>query len=133
MSQILSTPTRRGFALVTLALLAACGEGRSRCEDCGTVVIAAAGEPSSLVPPLVSETVARDVSDQIYERLAYLEPGSSPIDAGAYRPGLAERWERIDPLTWRFHLRPKARWQDGRSATADDVVFSFDAFSDSTL
>jgi peptide/nickel transport system substrate-binding protein len=81
----------------------------------------------------VSETVARDISDQIYERLAYLSPGSSPVDQSAYRPGLAERWERIDSLNWRFRLRPNARWQDGRPVRAEDVVFSFDVFSDSTL
>ena len=97
------------------------------------MVVAAISEPATLVPPLIGETVGRDISDQIYERLAYLAPGASPIDTSAYRPGLAQRWERIDPLTWRFHLRPAARWQDGRPVTADDVVFSFDAFSDSTL
>jgi peptide/nickel transport system substrate-binding protein len=85
------------------------------------------------VPPLVSETVGRDISDQVYERLANLAPGAAPIDLTAYRPGLADHWERIDSLTWRFHLRPGARWHDGRRVTAQDVVFSFDAFSDSTL
>jgi peptide/nickel transport system substrate-binding protein len=95
--------------------------------------VAAIGEPASLVPPLVDQTVGRDISDQVYERLAYLKPRASPIDAGSFRPGLADRWERIDSLNWRFHLRPAARWQDGRPVTADDVVFSFDAFSDSIL
>src|SRR4051812_15373026 len=116
-----------------LSLLVACARRPSVCPDCGTVVIAATGEPASLVPPLVSETVGRDISDQIYERLAYLSPGASPIDQNGYQPGLAERWERIDSLAWRFHLRPKGRWQDGRPITAEDVVFSFEAFSDSTL
>jgi peptide/nickel transport system substrate-binding protein len=97
------------------------------------VVIAAIGEPSSLVPPLVFETVGRDISDQVFERLANLESGASPIDPEAYHPGLARRWERVDSLTWRFHLRRGARWQDGRPVTAGDVVFSFDAFSDSIL
>jgi peptide/nickel transport system substrate-binding protein len=46
---------------------------------------------------------------------------------------LAEKWERVDSLTWRFHLRPSARWHDGRPVTASDVAFSFDAFSDSTF
>jgi peptide/nickel transport system substrate-binding protein len=124
---------RPGFALLALALLHACQDPRTACRDCGTVVVAATGEPSSLVPPLVYETVGRDISDQIYERLAYLTSRGSPIDAGAFRPGLAERWERVDSLSWRFHLRPGARWQDGRRVTADDVVFSFEAFSDSTL
>jgi peptide/nickel transport system substrate-binding protein len=96
-------------------------------------VIAAIGEPASLVPPLVVETVGRDISDQIFERLAVLEPGASPIDPGAYRPALAERWDRVDSLTWRFRLRQGARWHDGRPVTANDVAFSFDAFSDSLL
>ena len=93
--------------------LASCGERRKDCPECSTVVIAATGEPSTLIPPLVSETVARDISDQIYERLAYLSPGGSPVEQSAYRPGLAEHWERIDSLNWRFRLRPNARWQDG--------------------
>jgi peptide/nickel transport system substrate-binding protein len=122
-----------GLALLATTAVAGCGERTASCPECATAVIAATGEPSTLIPPLVSETVARDISDQIYERLAYLAPEGSPMDQGAFRPGLAERWERVDSLTWRFHLRPKARWQDGRPLRADDVVFSFDAFSDSIL
>jgi peptide/nickel transport system substrate-binding protein len=121
------------LAVVLLPLLIGCQEHKAGCPDCGTVVVAAVSEPTSLVPPLVSETVGRDISDQVYERLANLAPGAAPIDLTAYRPGLADHWERIDSLTWRFHLRPGARWHDGRRVTAQDVVFSFDAFSDSTL
>jgi peptide/nickel transport system substrate-binding protein len=121
------------LAVAGLCLLAGCGgEQRPGCAEC-TVVVAAIGEPTSLVPPLVGETVARDISDQIYSPLAYLAPHGSPIDTSAFRPGLAERWERVDSLTWRFHLRPGATWQDGRRVTAQDVVFSFEAFTDSTL
>jgi peptide/nickel transport system substrate-binding protein len=120
--------------LVTgLMILLGCADRQAVCSDCGTVVVAATSEPSSLVPPLVDQTVGRDIGDQIYERLAYLEPGASPIGPSSYRRGLAERWERIDSLTWRFHVRPGARWQDGRPVTAGDVVFSFDAYTDSTL
>jgi peptide/nickel transport system substrate-binding protein len=119
--------------LLLAVLLVSCEGHRSGCADCGTVVFVAVGEPSNLLPPLVYETVGRDIGDQIYERLAYLAPGASPIDSRAYRPGLARSWEQIDSLAWRFHLRPDARWQDGRRVTAEDVVFSFDAFSDSTL
>lgn len=118
--------------LLVLALLG-CRDRHSGCPNCGTVVVAAISEPSTLVPPLVSETVGRDIGDQVFERLAYLEAGASPIDAKAYRPGLAQQWERVDSLTWRFRLRPNARWHDGRAVTAEDVVFSFSAFEDSTF
>jgi peptide/nickel transport system substrate-binding protein len=123
----------RGAAGLGLCLMLGCGERSIGCAECGTVVVAAIAEPATLVPPLVLETVGRDISDQLFERLAYLEPGASPIDIDAYRPGLANRWERVDSLTYRFHLRPNARWHDGKRVTAEDVVFSFDAFADSTL
>ncbi len=116
-----------------LVLAAGCGQESPACQKCGTVVIAATGEPTSLFPPLVGETVGRDIGDQLYERLADLAPGGVPIDSTAYRPRLASRWERADSVTWRFHLRPGARWHDGQPVTSDDVRFSFEAFSDSLL
>ena len=111
----------------------ACGRDRADCDRCDTVVIAATGDPTHLLPPLASESVARDIGDQVFERLADLAPGGTPIDPSAYRPALATRWERVDSLTWRFHLRAGARWQDGQPVTAEDVRFSFEAFADSVL
>ena len=86
-----------------------------------------------MLPPLVYETVGRDIGDLIFERLADLKAGGSPVDTAAFTPRLASRWERLDSLTWRFHLRPEARWHDGSPVTAADVRFSFDAFADSIL
>jgi peptide/nickel transport system substrate-binding protein len=114
-------------------VLPACRSDSPDCARCRTLIIAATGEPTHLLPPLATESVARDIGDQIYERLADLAPGAVPIDSTAYRPALASRWERVDSVRWRFHLRPGARWQDGRPVTAEDVRFSFDAFQDSTL
>lgn len=128
--------TRRGLRLLVplclLVLLVGACRGRE-CPTCGTLVVAAIGEPPQLLPPLVQETVGRDISDQIYQKLAELEPGRPTIDPSAFRPGLARSWERVDSLTWRFHLQPDARWQDGQPVTAHDVLFSFQAFEDSTF
>ncbi|HKU59850.1 MAG TPA: peptide ABC transporter substrate-binding protein [Gemmatimonadales bacterium] len=130
--------TARRYAIGSLALLwtataAACGRPDRQCEGCETLVVAAVSEPSTLLPPLVGETVGRDIGDQVFERLADLRPGAASIDSAAYLPALAARWERVDSLTWRFHLRPGARWHDGRPVTSGDVRFSFEAFSDSTI
>jgi peptide/nickel transport system substrate-binding protein len=126
----------RPAGLISLGLLAAVLAGcrdQSDCPRCGTVVVAAVGEPASILPPLVDLSVGRDIGDQIYQRLAVLEPGNAPIDTSAYQPELAASWERRDSLTWRFRLRPGARWQDGRAVTSEDVRFSFDVYADSTL
>ena len=122
-------------ALLLCALLTlSCARRPVGCgARCGTVVIAATSEPASVLPPLAVESVARDIGDFVYERLATLAPGGAPVDPAQFRPGLAVRWERVDSTGWRFHLRPGARWQDGIPLTADDVVFSFDAFADSLL
>ena len=124
--------TLLSLATSLLALLA-CERPKPLCTGCGTAVVAAIGEPSSILPPLVYETVGRDIGDLIFERLADLKAGGSPVDSSAFVPRLASRWERLDSLTWQFHLRRDARWQDGRPVTAEDVRFSFDAFSDSVL
>ena len=102
-----------GLAVATtLVLQLGCGD-RGSCTRCGTLVIAATGEPSSLIPPLVQETVGRDVSDFVFERLAVLAKGGSSVDSKAFTPGLASRWEQTDSVTWRFELRPDAAWHDG--------------------
>lgn len=121
------------FLLLLLPLISSCRPDSPACPNCGTVVIAATREPSHILPPLVFETVGRDIGDRVWERLATFVPGGATIDASAYRPGLASTWERVDSLTWRFHLRPGARWHDGRPVTAGDVVFSFAAYADTTL
>ena len=42
-------------------------------------------------------------------------------------PGLAERWETPDPLTYVFHLHHGAAFHDGRALTARDVKWTFDS------
>jgi len=45
---------------------------------------------------------------------------------GSLEPGLATRWETVNPTTWRFELRRNVRFHDGTPFTADDVVASFE-------
>ncbi len=119
--------------MIVAALTLASCRSEPGCPRCSTLVIAATGTPDALLPPLVGGTLGRDISDLIYERLASLPAHAPPVDSSAYRPGLAVRWERVDSLTIRFHLRPGATWHDGRPVTSQDVVFSFAAYADTTL
>ena len=131
----MTMPSFRHYLLAApLLALLGCRPSAAPCAECGgTAVVAAIGEPNSIFPPLVYETVGRDIGDLIFERLADLKPGGSPVDAAAFVPRLASSWERLDSVSWRFHIRSGARWQDGRPVTAEDVRFSFEAFADSVL
>ncbi len=47
-------------------------------------------------------------------------------------PGLAERWDiSEDGLTWTYHIRQGATWQDGQPVSADDVAFTLNYIIDS--
>jgi oligopeptide transport system substrate-binding protein len=46
-------------------------------------------------------------------------------------PGVAERWELSDDrCDYTFHLRPDARWSDGRPFVASDFAYTFRRFLD---
>jgi MarR-like DNA-binding transcriptional regulator SgrR of sgrS sRNA len=49
----------------------------------------------------------------------------------SFEPRLAERWERVDDLTMRFHLRKGVKFHSGNPFTAKDVKFTFERFYNS--
>src|SRR6266446_7963307 len=121
-------------ALAGLLLVSGC-ERPVGCtgEYCGTMVIAAGGEPDILLPPVSEFAITRDVTDQIFLKLADIGLSENTIGDEDFQPLLAERWEWDDPLTLVFHLDPRAHWQDGQPVTAADVAFTFDIYTDSTV
>ncbi|MBW2429984.1 MAG: ABC transporter substrate-binding protein [Deltaproteobacteria bacterium] len=48
---------------------------------------------------------------------------------GTLAPALAERWERLDQLTWKFYLRKGVKFHNGNTFNAADVKFSFERLS----
>ena len=55
---------------------------------------------------------------QVYEPLTHRG------DDMRVHPGLAERWEQVEPTRWRFHLRNGVRFHGGEVFEAEDAVFS---------
>lgn len=79
-------------------------------------------QPHTLHPVNVTDYYGNRVLDHIYESLA-----ATDVETLEHIPQLAERWETSsDKKTFTFYLHPKAKWQDGRPVTAEDVKFSFD-------
>ena len=130
-------PARLAVRLVgglLLALVGGCAR-RGGCagDYCGTLVIAATGEPDVLIPPVSELVVTRDVVDQVFLKLADLGPSGNTIGDEDFQPVLAQRWEWAGPVTLVFHLDPRARWQDGRPVTAADVEFTYHVYTDSLV
>ncbi len=130
----LARPLAALAALAGLILVAGC-ERPVGCtgEYCGTIVIASGGEPDILLPPVSEFSITRDVTDQLFLKLADLGPSGNTIGDEDFQPQLAERWEWDAPTTLVFHLDPRARWQDGQAVTAADVAFTYDAYTDSLV
>ena len=71
--------------------------------------------------------LAADASTSFYDTL--MTPSEDEIEV--YYGLIAEKVEYDSDFRWIiFHINPKARHQDGKPITADDVVFSFNKFFD---
>jgi len=83
-----------------------------------TLRFAFQGGLNSLDPYALNETFTQGILANVMEGLIKRDQDLKIV------PGLAERWETLDPTHWRFHLRKGVRFHDGSPFTADDVVFS---------
>jgi peptide/nickel transport system substrate-binding protein len=100
-----------------LALTLSCA-GR---PDPNTLVMIIESSPSNLDPRVGLDAQSERIDDLIFDDLltrdAYLNVA----------PGLAERWDIPDPLTYVFHLHHGVKFHDGRPLTARDVKWTFDS------
>ena len=85
-----------------------------------TLQLAFQGDLNALDPYALNEAFTLGVMGNVYEALTARDNDMKIV------PGLAERWEVVDPLKWRFHLRRGVKFHNGEAFTADDVVFSLD-------
>jgi peptide/nickel transport system substrate-binding protein len=73
----------------------------------------------TLDPHSSNNTFTNAFANNIYEGL------TRHNDRIEIEPALAERWELVNPTTWRFHLRRGVTFHDGAAFDADDVVFTW--------
>ena len=82
--------------------------------------IATAFDPQTMDPHSLALQYHTRVVFQIYESLVGRDQNYRIV------PVLATEWSQVDPLTWRFKLRPGVQFHDGSPFTAEDAVFSFE-------
>jgi peptide/nickel transport system substrate-binding protein len=115
-------------------IVAACSGGdrapRST-QDAGGTLVLALPEPGNLFPPLVSEAAGRLVTDQVFDRLAAINPELTTIGDKGFTPQLAKSWTwSADSLSIAFSIDPRARWHDGKPVLASDVRYTFQVVTD---
>ena len=112
-------------ATEAVATEAAATEAAAETGEPKGVTVAMTSAWDSMMPLNTNSNYSLFVYDQIYDRLAQ---GNSQ---GEYDPRLADSWEvNEDSTVVTFHLNPNATWHDGQPVTADDVVFTFQMYSD---
>jgi peptide/nickel transport system substrate-binding protein len=89
--------------------------------DPHTLVMLIESSPTNLDPRIGVDAQSERVDSLIFDDL--LTRGGN-LDVA---PGLAERWEIADPLTYIFHLHHGVKFHDGRPLTSRDVKWTFDS------
>lgn len=110
---------RRSIA-VLLALLLPLPSCNGK-PDANTLVMIIESSPTNLDPRIGIDAASERIDTLIFDDL--LSRGEDLNVA----PGLAERWEIPDPLTYVFRLHRGARFHDGRPLTSRDVKWTFDS------
>ncbi|HMA10340.1 MAG TPA: peptide ABC transporter substrate-binding protein [Steroidobacteraceae bacterium] len=120
---------RQWTSVLCCLLLVACGApGRSTLSDNAIDARIASGHlhrhlsqaPRTLDPSLNEDVAAYSIADDLFEGLVRLDAGGNVV------PGVASGWDVSDQgLTWRFHLRPEARWSNGDPVRARDFVYAW--------
>jgi peptide/nickel transport system substrate-binding protein len=88
--------------------------------------VIALNEEAESVDPASSVLFASDIYHvHMFDTLVGLEGDElKPV------PGLAERWENVNPTTWRFHLRKNVKFHNGETLDANDVKYSLETYLD---
>jgi peptide/nickel transport system substrate-binding protein len=74
------------------------------------------------LPPSLGNPFRSSLAPTVYSTAAVFDTLTRFDSQAVLQPALAVRWENIDPLTWRFHLRPGVVFSNGAPFTADAVV-----------
>ncbi len=89
--------------------------------DPGTLVMVIENSPTNLDPRVGLDGQSERIDELLFDDLCTRD------DQLNVQPGLAERWEVPDPLTYVFHLHQGVRFHDGRPLTSRDVKWTFDS------
>ena len=82
--------------------------------------IATAFDPQTMDPHALALLYHTRIAHQVYESLLTRD------EQFRIEPGLALSWAAVNPMTWRFRLRPGVTFHDGTPFGVDDATFSIE-------
>lgn len=109
------------LVLMVLPLLSGFAGGQEETTAAKTKVVIAQGVDTEAVDPTFAQSTASwNVLHHIFEPLMLRDADM------VLQPVLAESWEAVDELTWRFKLRQGVTFHSGASFTAEAVKFTLE-------
>ena len=123
-------------AATGLVVAVACGDRTVSAGSVrgGAIIVAVTQDPQNLFPPTTDRSVAKAVTELVFDKLADLGPDLNTLGDAGFQPRLASSWEwSQDSLAVTFHLNPRARWQDGPPVRASDVRFALAVYTDTLV
>ncbi len=93
----------------------------SQPPDPNTLVMIIESSPTNLDPRVGIDAQSERIGELLFDALLTRDEHLN------VKPGLAERWEIPDTLTYIFHLHSGVTFHDGRPLTSRDVKWTFDS------
>ncbi len=115
------------FIAAILVSPVACTQGKRVPHRTDTLVLAAESSPTDLDPRIGIDKASENFCHLLYNGLLKKDEHDRMI------PDLADSWEKVTPLLYRFHLRKGVRFHDGTLLDAADVVFTFNTILNGTV
>ena len=112
-----------GFASILSVSFLCC----SQRSDPQTLVMIIESSPTNLDPRVGLDAQSERIGELVFDALLTRDEHLN------VQPGLAERWEMPDPLTYVFHLHHGVTFHDGRPLTSRDVKWTFDSLLDGKI
>jgi peptide/nickel transport system substrate-binding protein len=100
---------------------------QSHRNDANTLQFIIESSPNNLDLRQGTDAQSERIGGLIYDALVRKDEHFS------LQPWLATSWERLDALTWVFHLRDGVHFHDGRPLGAEDVAWSMRSMMDGSL
>lgn len=108
------------FPILSMALMVAMMVSPAAARDADTLVVVQEAEPITLDLMRNSVQTTMSVCYNIHDTLF------APQEDATVKPALAEKWEKVDDLTWKITLRKDATFHNGEPVNAEAVKFSYD-------